>query len=262
MGKTLYNLSNEDLCDLMCGMPEEEQEDSMKSFDLQLFGGRGSSSSGGASGEVPYDKWGKDIGMMEGFENRKIIYDENGNDVGSEHFEDYTAYISVPIVQEATVSQIVKDINGWKNDDGTYGGEDVYISVEYADGTHINNEADNFGKVYAKNKRSIVGASISTADYEAAAGKTKTSRGWVDMETSEDSGGRTYANSALSYVPIGKYKKRTKITYLEGSYAKKHGKRTVTYQTVRKSTVKPIDIPKKLNNGYGKTLLIDRNNPL
>ena len=222
----------------------------------------GSRGAGSGRSEVAYDKWGKMIDVMEGFGKRKPIYDENGEEVGSYHFEDHEHYIQVPVVQEATVSQIIKDIKGWRNDDGTYGGEDVYISVEYADGTHINNETDNFGKVFAKNKRQIVGASISTADYEAAAGKTKTSRGWVDMETSEDSGGQTHANSAISYVPIGKYKKRTKVTYLEGQYAKKHGKRTVTYETVRKSTTKTIEVPKKLNNGYGKIKFVDRDNPL
>ena len=216
----------------------------------------------GSGREVAYDKWGHFIEPMEGFGNRKAIYDENGNEVGSEHLEDSTHQVYVPVIQEATVSQIVKDINAWKNDDGTYGDEDTYMSVEYSDGRHISNQDDNFRKVFAKNKRDIVGATISTADYEAAAGKTKTSKGWVDNETSEAANGKSYTNSYIGYVSVGEYKTRNKYTYLEGSYAKAHGKRTTTIEKVRQSKVKPREVPKKINNGYGKIKLVDRDHPL
>lgn len=96
---------------------------------------------------------------------------------------------------------------------------------------------------------------------EAAAGKAKTRNGWEDIETSE-AAGRSYSNAYVGYVATGMYKVRQKTTYLEGSYAKAHGKRTVQRERVRQSTVKPLEVPKKFNNGYGKTILIDRNNPL
>ena len=135
------------------------------------------------------------------------------------------------------------------------------MGVYYSNGDYIDSRDDGFGKKFAKNKRQIVGATISTPDYEAAAGQAKTRNGWEDMTTS-DVAGKAYSNAYVGYVATGKYKIRRKITYLEGSYAKAHGKKTVSYQRVRKSTVKPLDVPKKFNNGYGKTLLIDRNNPL
>lgn len=223
------------------------------------MGSRGAGSGRSGSGEVPFDKWGK---MIEnGFDNRKPIYDEKGNEVGTEFVEDYTAYVQVPFVQEATVSQVTKDINAWKNDDGTYGDDDTVMGVYYSNGDYIDSRNDDFGKRYAKNKRDIVGATISTPDYEAAAGKAITRNGWVDMETS-DVAGRSYSNAYVGYVATGMYKVRQKTTYLEGSYAKAHGKRTVQHERVRQSTVKPLEVPKKFNNGYGKTILIDRNNPL
>lgn len=221
------------------------------------MGSRGASS--GKGGLVPFEKWGE---MKEnGFKDRKPVYDENGEEVGTEFIEDRTAFVQVPIVQEATVSQVVKDINGWKMDDGTYGDDDTVMGVYYANGDYIDSRDDNFGKKFAKNKRQIVGAVISTPDYEAAAGKVKTRNGWEDMETSE-AGGKQYSNAYVSYVAVGQYKVRTKTTYLSGDYAKKHNKRTVTHERIRQSTVKPMEVPKRMNNGYGKTILIDRNNPL
>ncbi len=226
------------------------------------MGSRGASSGKGNAKTVPFDKWGKDI--TNGYENRKPIYDEKGNEVGAEFVEDRTAYVQVPFIQEATVSQVVRDINGWKNDDGTYGNEDAVMGVFYSNGDHITSQDDNFGRRFAKNKRDIVGAYISTGDYEAVAGQEYNgrARGWTAIETTSDLQGRSYNNAYFGYEVVGMYKVRTKTTYLEDTYAREHKKRTVTNEVIRRSAVKPIEIPKKSNRGYGKTILIDYDNPL
>lgn len=125
-------------------------------MNLQFFGGRGATSSIGSTKEkmnVPYDRWGKMIS--------EDIRDDDGTIIGS--IEDVERYVTEDYVEPTTKKAVLADIDAWRNDDGTYGDNDVAIYLAYNDGKFVDVK-DLDGKAYKKT--GIVGASISTGDYE------------------------------------------------------------------------------------------------
>lgn len=199
------------------------------------MGGRGASSSGGGGSvkTVPYDSWGK---MKE-----EWLRDKDGNLIGT--IKDDTRYIYEPDIRPITKKEILSDIDGWRNDDGTYGDQDTAIYLAYKDGSFVNvNDLD--GKAYKKS--GIVGASISTADYESAwGGEVNKKTGNIDpwtVHNFDDDGNEVEgkANSYSGHKATGKYIVRTKTTY-NNPNPRRDGTYITKYETLRKSTVKPMD---------------------
>lgn len=189
------------------------------------MGGRGSSSSGSIK-TVAYDKWGK---MID-----EDIIDKNGDKVG--YIRDEYVYTSEPDIRPVTKKDVLSDIDGWRNDDGTYGDNDTSISLAYKDGTFV--DVDNLdGKAYKKT--GIVGASISTGDYEMVwGGEVNKKTGKIEpWQTWSEDGKSGATNSYSGWKTTGQYKVRRKVTFNnpngKGGYKTK-------YETLRKSTVKPV----------------------
>ena len=111
-------------------------------LSLQFFGGRGANSTGGTSEGnmgVPYDRWGQMIS--------KEVRDEDGTVIG--YIEDVERYVYEDYVEPVTKQAVLDDIDAWRNDDGTYGDNDVSINLAYKDGTFVDvNSLD--GKTYKK----------------------------------------------------------------------------------------------------------------
>ena len=189
---------------------------------LQFFGGNGNKSSGGSSEgnmNVPYDSWGK---MID-----KEVRDEDGTIIG--YIEDFERLEYQDYVEPVTKKAVLADIDGWRNDDGTYGDNDVSINFAYKDGSFVSaDELD--GKAYKKT--GLVGVSISTGDYEMVWGgdidkKTGKLRMWQTWSEDGESG---HTNSMAGAKAVGAYKVRIKTT--QEPYQTKSG--DTRYRTVRK----------------------------
>ena len=173
--------------------------------------GRGSSkANGGSAGGarvVPYDEWGKEI-------DNEPIKDENGDTIG--YINDETRYISEPYHEKITKKDILNDIDGWRMDDGTYGDEDVSIGLAYNDGSYVDVNALD-GKAYRKS--GIVGAHITTPDYEMVwGGELNTRTGNIEpylTHEMDDLGNMIdgYSNSISGYRTTGSYRVRVRTTY-------------------------------------------------
>ena len=200
-------------------------------MNLQFFGGRGATSSIGSSKgkmNVPYDRWGKMIS--------EDIRDDDGTIIGS--IEDVERYVTEDYVEPTTKKAVLADIDAWRNDDGTYGDNDVAIYLAYNDGKFVDVK-DLDGKAYKKT--GIVGASISTGDYEMVwGGEINSKTGKLNMwKTWSEDGESGHTNSISGARAVGSYKVRIKTTY-EPYYNKYH--ETTMYrqvkETIRKSEVK------------------------
>lgn len=193
-------------------------------ISLQYFGGRGASSAGGTSEgsmNVPYERWGKMIDQE--------VRDENGDIIG--YIEDFERTEYEPFVEKTTKKAVLADIDAWRMDDGSYGDNDVAIYLAYNDGAFVDLKDLN-GKAYKKT--GIVGASISTGDYEMVWGgeidkKTGKLRMWKTWSEDGESG---HTNSLAGFKAVGNYKVRIKTTQ-EPYYSKYH--ETTMYRTVRKT---------------------------
>ena len=87
-------------------------------------GGKGATSSNGASKgnmNVPYDRWGEMI--------YEEILDKDGAVIG--RIEDEERYVTEDYVEPTTKKSVLADIDAWRNDDGTYGDNDVAIYLAY-----------------------------------------------------------------------------------------------------------------------------------
>ena len=156
----------------------------------------------GKSMNVPYDKWGREV-------SNEIIRDEDGNTVGS--IDDETIFIYEEDVQPVTKKQVLQDIDGWRNDDGTYGDGDVNITIAYEDGTFVTSDDLN-GRRYKKS--GIIGASISTADYEMVWGGEINRNGrFVEWQTWSEDGESGKSNAYSGYKAVEKYRQRVRTTY-------------------------------------------------
>ena len=207
------------------------------------MGGRGSSSPSGGDKRngygkkedpmnVPFDEWGQMI-------NHEEIIDKNGDRIG--YIQDEYAYNYEPDIHPVTKKDVLSEIDAWRNDDGTYGDEDTAIYLAYKDGTFVDTDDLN-GKAYKKT--GIVGASISTGDFEMVWGGEVGRDGevhpwetWVSP-SDMDAGERGHSNSYSGYKATSYYKKRTRVTF--NTPNGRGGYKTVR-ETVRKSTTKPLE---------------------
>lgn len=183
---------------------------------------------------VDYDKWGK---VLDGAD-AKEVHDKDGNVVG--YIRDERRFVYEPDERPVTKKEVLDEISGWRNDDGSYGIDDVHIFVAYDDGTFF--DSGSSGKRYREKfkKTGIIGASVSTGDYEMVWGGEKGKNGELikwETWTAPDSGEKGKSNSYSGYKAVGKYYVRVKTTYNnlapDGTYRTKK-------QTIRKSKVKRI----------------------
>lgn len=196
----------------------------MLKLNVQFFGGRGAASAGGTSAgnmNVPYDRWGP---MID-----KEVRDEDGTIIG--YIEDVERSVYEDYVESVTKKDVLSDIDMWRNDDGTYGDNDVSINLAYKDGTFVDVNALD-GKAYKKT--GIIGASISTGDYEMVWGgeiNKKTGK-FLPWQTWSEDGESGYSNSMVGAKAVGSYKVRIKVT--QEPYYNRHYEQTM-YRTVRKT---------------------------
>ena len=181
--------------------------------------------SGMSNNTVPYDEWGQDILMQD-------VYDKDGNVIG--HISDEMRWVSEPDVRPTTKKEVLSDIDGWRNDDGTYGDEDTAIYLAYKDGSFVDVSELN-GKAYKKS--GIVGASISTGDYEMVWGGEMHNGVLRPWKTWSPDGEGGASNSYSGYKTTGVWKERVKTTY---NNPNGRGGYKVVHKTIRKSTIKGV----------------------
>lgn len=189
------------------------------------MGGRGSNSGMEGSMNVPYDSWGKEISMQE-------IRDKNGNVIG--HIEDSNVFVQEPEVRPVTKREVLQDIDNWRMDDGSYGDEDTKIYLAYDNGDVI--DASDLGGAKYK-KKGLIGASISTADYEMVWGDEIHRGQRVPIQTWSESGESGRSNVYSGYKATGVYRIRTKTTY---NNTNGRGGYRVKREIIRKSSVKSL----------------------
>ena len=205
--------------------------------------GRGSSGLGGGRMNVDWDKWGKVLDWGDAIQI--IEKGEDGIDTIVGTIRDEIRYITQPDERTITRAEIMRDISGWQNDDGTYGDDDTTIFIAYDDGTFFDsNYPMKSGKYRDKLKKTgVIGASISTPDYEMVWGGERNRAGRIEpyktgtpYDESEGIGGKS--NSYFGYKTVGKYRVRVKTTYNNklpnGRYATKR-------EVIRKSKVRKVD---------------------
>lgn len=200
--------------------------------------GRGSSGMGENPMSVDWDKWGEIINY-EPIE----ITDENGERIVIGHIQDELRSITVPEERPVTKAEVMKDIQDWKNDDGSYGDEDVHIFVAYDDGTFFTNDwsGSRGGNIYRDKlkKTGVIGASISTGDYEMVWGGDKGKNGEIrKWETWSSDGESGKSNTYSGYKTTGMYRVRVKRTYNERF---PNGRIHPKIEIIRKSKVKKVD---------------------
>ena len=202
------------------------------------MGGRGSSSSGDPRNRykkkedpmnVPYDEWGVPI-------NFEPIYETvDGEKTQIGYIEDDIRYEQVEDIHPVTKKQVLDDINAWRNDDGTYGDEDTAIYLAYKDGTFVDTDDLN-GKAFKKT--GIVGASISTGDYEMVwggeIGRDGTLHPWKTWSI-DDTG---VSNSYSGYKPVAKWRIRTRVTH---NNKRENGTYYTKREIIRQSARKKVD---------------------
>lgn len=200
------------------------------------MGGRGSSNPGGGKMNVDFDKWGKPIDGLDA----KEVKDKDGTVIG--YIQDELRYTYAPEERPVTRAEVMRDISGWRNDDGSYGDDDVKIYVAYDDGTFFSSDAAGSRGYRDKLKKTgVIGASISTPDYEMVWGGEyhykngkKTLVPWTTNGTDEVSG---KSNTYSGYTVTGKYWVREKTTYNERF---PDGRPRKKVEVIRKSKVKKV----------------------
>lgn len=155
------------------------------------MGGRGAG--GKISRVIDYDKWGK---MVD-----ETLRDKDGTVIG--RIWDEYQYDKVEDIKPITKKEILDDIDAYRNDDGKYGwGDgDVAIYVAYDDGKFVN-VTELEGKAYKK--KGIIGASISTPDYESVwGGEINKKTGKKEMwQTWSEDGNSGHQNSYSGYKTV------------------------------------------------------------
>lgn len=207
-------------------------------------GGRGAAGAGPSAPEkapdemaVPYDEWGPMIDEEFTYTMSNGEVDEHGR------LEDRIVYDMARDFQPTTRKGLLADIEAFRNDDGTYGDDDIAIFIAYEDGSSWSNQFSNTASKPFK-KRGIIGLSLSTPDYEEVWGEDWTGGRWaherkrVPMRTAEDpeTGEPGRANSYAGYKAVSKYRVRTRITVEpngRGGYRQKR-------ETIRRSTKVPV----------------------
>lgn len=179
---------------------------------------------------VPYDEWGEPVSYDQ-------IYGEiDGERAMIGWYEDRQVYDYVEDIRPVTKKDVLDDINAWRNDDGTYGDDDVTVMVAYKDGSVVSDDELN-GKAFKKS--GIVGASISTADYEMVWGGEIGRDGNLHQWKTHDSNGdeRGPGNSYAGYKAVSVYWIRNKVMTTN---RRANGTFYTTYERVRQSTKKPL----------------------
>ena len=203
--------------------------------------GRGSSGISAGGMNVDWDKWGK---VLEGLDAIEIIEKIYGMDTVVGYIEDEMRYVTAPDEHPITRAEIMREIAGWQNDDGTYGDEDTSIFIAYDDGTFFSNNITPGGEYREKLKKTgVIGASLSTGDYEMVWGGERDRAGNIQLyktgtsyDESEGIGGKS--NSYFGYKTVGQYRVRVKKTF-NNHYP--NGRRYTKYETIRKSKVRKVD---------------------
>ena len=205
--------------------------------------GRGSSGLGNGRMNVDWDKWGKVLDWGDAIQI--IEKGEDGIDTIVGTIRDEIRYITQPDEHLITRAEIMRDISGWQNDDGTYGDDDTTIFIAYEDGTFFDsNYPIKSGKYRDKLKKTgVIGASISTPDYEMVWGGERNRAGRIEpyktgtpYDESEGIGGKS--NSYFGYKTVGKYRVRVKTTY---NNKLPNGRYTTKREVIRKSKVQKVD---------------------
>lgn len=179
---------------------------------------------------VPYDEWGEEV-------RYDPIYGEvDGIDSLIGWYEDRKVFDYEEDIRPVTKKEVLEDINAWRMDDGTYGDDDVAIYIAYKDGTVVGKD-DLDGKAYKKT--GIVGASISTGDYEMVwggeIGRDGELHQWKTWNPDDDEAG--HANSYSGYKAVSSYWIRNKVITTN---RRKNGTFYTTYERVRQSTKKAL----------------------
>lgn len=190
---------------------------------------------------VPFDKWGK---VLEGLDAIEVIEKIDGMDTLVGYIEDEMRYITAPDEHPITRADIMREISGWKNDDGTYGDDDTTVFVAYDDGTFFSSGTNPGGLYREKLKRTgIIGASLSTPDYEMVWGGERDRAGNImpyktgsSFDESEGIGGKS--NSYFGYKTVGQYRVRVKKTF-NNKYS--NGRNYTKREIIRKSTVRKVE---------------------
>lgn len=181
----------------------------------------GGTSKGGVK-VVPYDEWGREINIKK--------Y-KNG------YIEDVLRSDQEPDIRRVTKKDVLDDIDAWRNDDGTYGDNDVKIYLAYKNGDVV--DADDLdGKPYKK--AGLTGASISTGDYEMVwGGETNKRTGEVNKwQTWSEDGESGKSNSYSGYKTVAVWRERVYTHYEPRENGK--GYRAVR-EVLRRSTKKKVD---------------------
>lgn len=204
--------------------------------------GRGSSGLGAGSMNVDWDKWGE---VLDWGNAKQIIEKgEDGIDTLVGTIRDEIRYITQPDERPITRADIMREISGWKNDDGTYGDDDTSIFIAYDDGTFFSSGTKPGGQYREKLKKTgVIGASLMTPDYEMVWGGERDRSGKIQPYTtgtqydeSEGIGGKS--NSYFGYKTVGEYRVRVKTIY---NYKLPNGRYTTKREVIRKSKVKKVD---------------------
>lgn len=203
--------------------------------------GRGSSGNSSSQMNVDWDKWGK---VLDGGDFQ-WVYDKDGNVIGD--IRDELRFTSVPEEHTVTRAEVMREISGWKNDDGTYGDDDVKIFVAYEDGTFFDSEIAGGRNNYREklSNKKVIGASISTPDYEMVwGGEYRWKNGqkqlvkWTTHSTDENGNDTGKSDTYSGFRTTGQYRVRVKTTYNETF---PDGRPRVRKITIRKSKVKKVD---------------------
>lgn len=189
------------------------------------MGGRGAKN--GDAMNVPFDSWGTVI-------NHKPIKDKDGNTIG--YINDEVRADMEEDIRPTTKKEVLRFIDDWRDDDGTWSDDDMRGYISYKDGSFVD-VSDLNGKNYKK--QGIVGAYISTPDYEAAWGEEYNSgkRKFEPLQTWSEDGESGRSNTYSGYKSTSMYRVRVKTTY--NNPDGKGGYRTKT-EVIRRSTKKPI----------------------
>ena len=188
---------------------------------------------------VDWDKWGDVLGASVPI---REIKDKDGNVIGYER--DEIRYITGEDEHPITRADIMREISGWKNDDGSYGDDDVHIFIAYDDGTFFANDMSGGDYREKLKKTGVIGATLMTPDYEMVWGGEKDRAGniqpyktWV-TPYDESEGKEGHSNWYSGYKTVGEYRVRERVTY---NHRFSDGRYGMKKEVIRKSKVRKVD---------------------
>lgn len=205
--------------------------------------GRGSSGNSSSQMNVDWDKWGKVLGNGEWIPITEM--GEDGIPVVIGHIHDELRFDYELDEHKITKAEIMDEISGWKNDDGTYGDEDTSIFIAYDDGTFFANDMKPGGKYRDKLKKTgVIGATISTGDFEMVWGGERDRAGNIQPYTTwvspyDEAEGRTgKSNSYSGYKAVSQWRERVRTVY---NHKLPNGRVVPKHETIRRSKRRKVD---------------------